>query len=683
MVTVPTNPVPSVTVNAPRPVFRDPAVPSGAFDLGGEGLEQAGQLLANASDQLDTFAFELQDEFNTTEIRDADNAMAGGIREVVFGDAEAGVEGFYGKKQKNALDGYPDAEDAIAKAVTTAIDGASNEVVRREVERLGRARQQAALDRMGSHLQAEQRAYADATGEAREAQAALDAADDWRSNEVLLRSLGIVEQEVLAWAERNGASPEVAAVRLRERQTAVVKGAFDNAIASGAVGVASGILLRNRDVLTPTTRAKMQDTVRSEGRAAVAQGIAQEAYTRFPSDPAGARQWIRDTYSGKEESAALSVYQQRIEAERSDFRFGLLVEGAKRDEKAQEIAQLAQDAVPGDPVGQRKFIRENFSGKDETAAIGVLESDASALRAQESDTRARYNHEVQRESYERSQQERQDDLFAREYIWGNTGDQSPTVDEFRSLYPEIWDRMTAAQRTSFETKARNVAEGNLYAQVSDGQTLLAYQTLPPAERAKEHPIRYRESLTEVEYNQAEASYKNAQETLSNLQNNDGPYDALTRALKPYFRPEGKRNEEQQRAFQQAENEGYDWITEQLRAGRQVNQPDVVRRVAELMTDIRADTDPDRFSVLGVTISGTAPFEGTGADLSRLTDEQKAVLTVPFESIPPHQKKSIEQTLISRGITNVDEEVMEHLAGALQTGDAARYKRIISDLMQVQ
>jgi len=386
-----------VRTRAASPTFQSPSsVPSGAFG-GGAGLIDFGRSVEGLGDDLGGIALEMAREDNETRAKEADARIAQRIRRVTLGDPgdQSAPPGYLHTQGRDTLGAYGAAEEAVRKAVEEELDDA-NPALRAMIQESGSRRVQEALDRMTGHATEQRLVVQEQASLAREAQAFADVSADWRSDEVLGAALGVASAEALDRAEAQGMGEEAAAQMVVERQSVMIKGAFDAALASSDVERAQAIFSKHVSKLDGATRTTMAQTLAEDVEVSVAQRLADEAMA-LGGTTAEKREYIRDAVDGKLRSVAIDTFNSMLAEERQDTRFALAMESARRQREAENRVGLAQEALDrmeaelGEGAGaseQREWIERNYDGKLREKTLSMLQTrverergDLSAARA--------------------------------------------------------------------------------------------------------------------------------------------------------------------------------------------------------------------------------------------------------------------------------------------------------------
>lgn len=634
MATVPTQFVPRVQGRGAGLVPASTDTAAGAF---GQGIARstigAGREIGRAADQLGNIAVQMAEEDNETAAKQADTRMADRMRSLLLGDPNdaQGTPGYLNTRGETTLGTYGDAEKALRAIVAEEVEGATNPQVAQMITNAGNRRLGRSLDRMTGHA-AEQRLVTQENASlARESAAYNDVVADWQSDEVLNDSLAAVQAEVLDRAEARGAGEDETAAMLTERQSVVIKGGFDAALASGNVNRAQAIFSQHADKLDGATRTTMAEALAQDVQSVTAQALADEALLKYPNDPAAQRKFIRDAAEGKQESLAIQELNNRIREYREDTRFGIAMRNARDDEEA-NLRQLQQAA--------RATARFNQWEKD------------------------------------RVRTEKRRTALADAHVFIANGG---TSQEWRAQNPEAFN-LIADQADSLLQYERRIAEGTNFAVASDGETMTKFRLQSTNELSQYTDgdlLQLQKSLTRQEFNEAQRLVVAARSKVQATREAQRIYDVGERALKEYapdWVDTGKNaNKRSKDALAVADNMMMEWIDQNTQEGKLPTRIEVERYAARLMTDIKIVTG---------WMDEHRDFEGLAAQAHKLPDAMKAIAIVPFDNIRQGIKDRLKRMVNDswKGITYEDlsEDAIEELAGAAAMNDPGRMERILRE-----
>lgn len=624
MVTVPSEKTTRVQVSAAPTVYQSSNVPSGAFDTGGAALVSAAGRLDAAGDVLSGIALDMQAEDNEAEIKAKDNEMANAIRSTLYGDGSAENQGYYSSERKAAMDTHGVTEDTINAAIQGVAQNSSNEVVKRKVSELGAVRATRAYDGMARHAGTQREKYLDEVSASREAQALSDSSTDWNDPEMMARSLGIVEGENADYADRHSLDPEVAELKLKESQSAIIKATFDAALANDAIAVAEGMMAKHGDKLTGPIKTEMEEQLKAQSVAVKGQALAASAVLKFPSDPKAAREYIRRVSEGKVEDEAIEQINRQIAEERGDKQARRSTETEKRALDSQARAAANHTYT----MGQRnKKIEEDAASEKASAAL-----------------------------YE-----------------------GQTMQEFRQRNPNDFQVLSRMEGKLLELQRieRNVAQGKLFATSSDGSTVKNFTGGDLKQRA-EFPLNtVRQNVTPAEWTKLVDRQASAQKQMKAVKEDKSSYSAGRSAIARIAQmpTTAKQTQKQKNMLSEADQEMGVFITSILDSGRKPTQPEVDKKAAEIAINIVSD--PWGFS-LGVFGEGRDSFEGLSVRAGRMTEAQRASASVPVNKIPPPMNTQINAWLKSWGIESISDGTREEIAGAIAMRDAERVKSLLKE-----
>ena len=308
-----------------------------AFGLGqAKGLAAFSQGLANMGQALERI--QLQDEENELKSRDVEAANR--IRAELYGDIESGQEGYLATQNNDALDGYVPTRQRLAQLRDEMMQDISSKRVRdRFAVAIGR-RLNVAFTEMAQHNNSARNNVSQQVAEARKNNAKNDAANN---PAMLPQSLAILGQETVAAMNRSGVTnEEVIANEVEKEQTDAVLQSINMQLSQGNANGAAALLRDYADIITPAARAKasvavMRNLVVEEAQTladeVAAQGLRGEEAREFVKEQASNPE-IRDNAM-----ARLDALDRRRRLERQD------------------TMQAISEALPGEAQAQFDEIR--------------------------------------------------------------------------------------------------------------------------------------------------------------------------------------------------------------------------------------------------------------------------------------------------------------------------------------
>lgn len=705
MVEVPGNKLGSQTTRAANPVYQSPSVPSGAFDNGASGLIKGGEQLGQFSDQLQSLAIQQIREDNDTEAKELENRIYEATRIATYGDPDTGVEGYYSKQNKQALDDYDQTETLLRAEVDTIIAESSNVNVRKRVFDSSRERLRDTVTRMTSHAEKQRVSYMNSVGEAKEALAFDEISKGYNDPTTRAKSLKTLETENTDWAIRNGVDPasDIAKARLLGRQGVATKGAFDAAMAAEDTVTAQRILseAEAKGQADGALLATMKKDLQAETLAKRSQVVADEARRLYPGDLEKQTEYAKQVSSGKTRNAALDlldgeyrrarVIRQEKQAEESDTRDARVQDALSRvEEKYGNIENAEQrDAAI------IKEIRETLSGKDEEAALATYrqrQGDREALdrRArQEIDDRYKIENRARNEAVDAANKKAHAFLYGTEH--DDLRDVGPgvprTVSEFRRLYPDEYNTLVAGKAGSNQdfvaaltARQRDIQIGRLFAPATDGATLKDIRQMTLRERASLNLDGYRPKLTEAEYAEASRISASAKDRINANGGKLSTYNFGDSELKKYGRNVfgfGEKQKVKTKLFADASSLMTDFVHRRFQETGELPTPtEVTQEAIKLTLQVESDPSGGTFLFGFVGDEGNNSFSGIAAQASNMSPAQRREAIVPKEAIPDSIVQEVTNIFTKRKLNAVSEDDLQEFAGAIAMRDKTRMEAII-------
>lgn len=309
----------ALPTTAPQPLSYQSARGVTADSFGaqvGRSLIEGGQKLGAAADDAYRQVLKEQIEDNERKAKELDIAFASFNQTIGFGDGSDENKGFYGTKGENTLARQAEVTEAIKKERQRLLDSAPNKAVK---DMFGLASAVREKDEIGRVLRytGEQRTVANnETSEARITTATSDAALNYNDDDTVVKSLAVVEGEVLMLAERNGMGKETTDNKLRLGRTQVVTGAVEAAVRQEDPARAEKLLSTYEGMIDGVQAAKLRKSVEDGSVTKAAQILRDQALAKFPNDPVAGREWIKSVAEGKTEDEALSRFNNELNAAR-------------------------------------------------------------------------------------------------------------------------------------------------------------------------------------------------------------------------------------------------------------------------------------------------------------------------------------------------------------------------------
>lgn len=248
-----------VLPNPSGPSYLSSNVSPNAFGLqsaqakqqGGAQLEQAGAQIAAAGQRI-------RNEDNAEELKALDIEYADYTRKISYGDGTPENPGFLNVQGKNAEAAYKDAAEKLDQKRAELVARASNDKVRKAFNLSSLERRSTEDTRYLDHV-ADQRNKASIDSSNARMQLGLeDAADAYKTPEVIARSLAINGTEIANIAAKTGMDADTAKATLQAQNSKVVEAAVTSALKAQDTGTASKLMQLFDGEMDGTTRAKLK-----------------------------------------------------------------------------------------------------------------------------------------------------------------------------------------------------------------------------------------------------------------------------------------------------------------------------------------------------------------------------------------------------------------------------------------
>lgn len=653
MTKVPIQATPQIAVNPAPKNYQSTNVPSGAFDNGSSGFIQAGTDLLKIGDMAGAIALENAREDNDAEVKELDMKVAQAINLVTVGDTANDLPGYYASQNKDAIDGYVGAEDALRGGVEEVVATSSNPLVRRKVEQMAAVRMHGATTKMGTHLNTQRESYLTGVSKARIAQFHNDAVAAYNDPKIIAQSLSGISGEVADEAERTGLSKEEREVMELVSRSATVKGAFDAAIADEDVASAGALLKNHGAKVDPAIRAEMAEDLRKETNAKKVQTAVAAAQAAYPNDLPAQKKYIDDLFDGKIQDDAFTALRQATSDYREELRFDQGQED--RDERK-----------------TRRGVTEPRS--DLLFEQGQTDRVAREEQRVKTDARTQANHEHTVKT--RAEKEARDKAaaVANDYLF-----EGGTVAGFRKEHPDEWALLKLREREQLQTAQKNIAEGKLFPDVSTPGVLHSVRMADPEDRAKILLPNLRKDLAKGDYDKASAYIASAQAEIKATEESRVFYNEGKTILRDYASSlldlgSSKQNDRQRMQWRVANTEMTAFITDKTRDGGKPTRAEIEAEATRILLEVTSD--PWLGTIFGIGFEERNAFTGLAAEISTMSKEQRDVAEVPFKKIPVSIKDQILETAKAYGLTTIRPDLMQQLAGAKAMKDRARVERLL-------
>lgn len=256
-------------------------------------------------------AEQVQGEDDRRHAVELENEFAKRIAAIQYGDGTETNPGYFNLQGEDAVKGYAGTEQSIEKAKQELLMKAGNKRVKEMFSLSANGRQVTETEQMRSHVGKARLDAANTASETRFVTAVDDAIAAPGNEEILNRSIAIVENEAIAMGKRNGWNNETTARKIMEARTAVYSGVVNAAMVNDPTA-ADAIYQKYKNRITGSERAKLENSLLTQTIDARAQSIAEEAWTQA-DDLQGRLAWIRANKEGKEEEAAIAELKERYQ----------------------------------------------------------------------------------------------------------------------------------------------------------------------------------------------------------------------------------------------------------------------------------------------------------------------------------------------------------------------------------
>ena len=639
-----------------------PVVPS----LSGQGLIGLGQGLSQASSAL----FQIGMREDRVTLKKAEVALAERLRDLQYGNPELGIEGYNGTQNDVAVDGLVPARQTVAMAVETIKNGLPSRLHDR-FDFMAAGRVDPVLRRYSEHALNQQRATETAVSEARIESATQDALADPAN---LSRSLAIASSEVADMVTRQGITDStVIQQAIRDAETEIVSGAFNAALAKKDHGAAKEILDNYGAQMEPSAFLKAGLNLASSVQVEENHQMVLEVFNRPGLTDEERLALIDDMGLPPEQyEKVIKALYNRLSMERS-------VENMDqgRVDQANKIQEEAErQGLARDQAAEAAVILEavEYSIKRDLSPLEAEEYFASLRKLHprqwslDMHTKAREMLLGQIQQRKQLEQETTRQAMAAATPYAVEG----RLDEFRTANPDAWadinrdpnglKRLLGAQDAA--------VQGETFATVSDGKTLLFLASKSPSELAGVDPKEYMHLLTQPEFRQFQSLQLSSQ---SAGDANNPNYPVFTRGHKMLvdylpndIRTGANASRDDKQFLLFAENrlnaiiQGHLDSTGGTRPTEQELRSFSAQAVMEAQQEVR---------VPGGGFLGLFDATGRAADF---TPEERASATIDIDDIPPRYQQLLSGAaqVGSRysNFSQVPRAVLERAAWLIYNGD---------------
>jgi hypothetical protein len=407
------------------------------------------------------------------------------------------------------------------------------------------------------------------------------------------------------------------------------------------------------------------------------------------------RALIMDIEDPYEQEAAREFFNQQVSDGRSDIAEDRITEDEATLQEAQDIADaifgndelLAMSLEDGRYEAMRDAVAKETKGDAElrNAAwtlldrrIGAQQGDAGYLRSLGAEARAAYNHQINLDKAKKEALVREARVAVYDHLYSEGTDNS--LRAFRRINPEAYDVLAReGLADNLVSVERQIAEGQLFATSSDGETLARIKVAPLADQAEIDPVLYRPILTNSEFQELTNIVVRARRmSEQTIQDTNYGRQELERLTADFIKQGSDATPRDKKAMGRVVSAMDAWVSEQKTPPTPAQ---ITTQAARLMLELRAD----------VNASGMGGFFGVGnlsgdtlvAAMQRdLTPEQRANVRVDIEDINEEARRGVTMFFLERWQApkrDVTEDELEQLTGAWAVGDTARFDRIIQTI----
>lgn len=403
-------------------------------------------------------------------------------------------------------------------------------------------------------------------------------------------------------------------------------------------------------------------------------GEAKEAEIR-KQQGAGVEGAIKTALANQDQYSANALFSEHFN--KLDPQQRATLANAIRENGIDERAQRLSDEVRRlglSPAEARAYIEKNAPlGKERTKALEVFNSAVGAAHSDEAyaaTVASRAWAELQRVEAIAAREKKKAVDEAEKFIYGALAE-GKSVMQIKKERPDAFAVISEQLPKMLQTETL-VANGTNYATTSDGSALLEISKLPRAELAQVDLNQYRTRLTRPQFEEATRKIVAAQNAMKATSENQGIYDTARKQVFDYA-PKKIINgttkttltDDQLNA---AQNEMDAFVSRYTEQGKLPTRVEINKEAQRLMLQVKGDTN---------WWLGIGGFEGVVGEISRMTPEQRATLTISMDELKkaPDLLSEIRAEFKARGKTPTDAQI-EQAAGAFMARDRNRALKII-------
>lgn len=625
-----------------------------AFGAGvGQALTGLGQGIGSFSEPVSRAALQISAEDNERMAKDLDNQFSAFIRDYTMGE-----NGFYSKKGEDALSAAPLVEQDVERYRQELVGKASNRHVKAMFEMSSMSRASSLYDSAASYTMQERKSANIATSQTRIFGAVQDAAASYNNPKQLARSQAIIESEVSALGELNGWSDEITASKMATERTNMYSSAITAAIKQGHPEIGRQLFEQVRSSLDGVEQANLSKLLTEQNMLGKSQKAADEIVAST-GDYAQQFEKARAISDPQQRAMVEDLIMERASREGQLYNLGRLLSTQERQVKVQSESDRIM-SMPG--TAQEKL----------SAARSIEDPETRSLVTEDVGNRIREN-----ATLEKAEQSRVTSLAFQSVNGGMT------LNEWATQNPEEYlvlsgdgEAISALRRAE-----QAVAEGKLFSDVTDGETLSNLQRLPSVQLSRIDPETYRYKLTKEEYSRLSNLVTAAQASVQRVQENFSVYERAESTLKDMAPKSlnwgsGEQSEEDRKLQDDAMNQMNNFIYGFVSAGKLPTMKDVQDEAARLMTPVTTYKNSNAPWFLGRAIDWLrAPDPHLGLEVQRMDPSERSNLRVAYDNIQPSAITTVEAKFRQNGIEPTN-DLVEQYFGALVARDNTRMRKLM-------
>ena len=658
---------------APSPVFQSAAgATPEAFGAGvaraklqtptstgiGEGLGALGTGLLNLTNSLE----QIQRQEQEIELKTLDVQFSNNIRNLMYGNPEDNQEGFLSSKTQDAVAKHIPLRAAIAKVREDLIKGVSSKNVRDRFILAANGRIGHAYTQAARHVIAERQQAAIVISQARIDNARNDASNN---PETLKDGLATVSQEIMKSMSLQGISNEEAvASEILKAHSKTVAVSIAGSLSREQDQEALKTLKEFGPFMAANDLARANISVANALMVTSAQSVFDQIVSLGLTGDERAK-YVRDNTSGKLRDSVVARLRQYDTTKRSDIGFAQRQE-EKVDAKFVSATVEAAIVATEDPDERRSLIKEWADLEPEQFTPRIRQQIRNKLithDGQQQQIKARQLKEAQSFFHEGIVNGRDlNDLISSNPGYGTVVKRSPAV----------YNNLKAADSRR--------ASGEIFAELSDGETLHSLRGLNVDELADVNLSIVRHKLTQREFEVVSRMHAAAKHSLEDKNPSHSAIYASGRRILKNILPKNRdfgsaKASNVDRLFnRQAENAVSTSIHQYIQANGKPPPENVLNDIVhEAVLEIDLES-PGLFGGI---------FRDNEIDLierREITPDQKARAYVSFEKISLRRVTQMKDDVRRRSTKypggNVPEKILERAYGAYVLQDLARYKQLL-------